>query len=64
MLENPVILRCVLSYLFYLETNRGKASDGTDLTENIKAQIEGSHKLECMYDGHHGNSLGTEENNL
>ncbi|KAF3324878.1 ubiquitin domain-containing protein DSK2b-like isoform X6 [Carex littledalei] len=55
MLENPVILRCVLSYLFYLETNRCKASDGADLTKNIKAQTEGSHKLECVYDGQHAN---------
>lgn len=64
MLKNPVILRCVLSYLFNFEINRGKASDGADLTKNIKAQTEGSHKLECMYDGQHGNYLGTEDNNL
>lgn len=49
MLENTVILRCVLSYLFYHEIYRGKASDEADVMKNIKAQIEG-YKLKCIYD--------------
>jgi hypothetical protein len=58
LLENPVILRCVLLYMIYLEINRGKASVGDDLTENIKALIEGF-KIKCMYDAQQGIHLTT-----